>query len=231
MPQDLHNRLKLELINYFGAYVSDHKKALIDRVLAQRTRYLSVVVEDIYQSQNASAVLRTCECLGIQDFHVIENHTRYEINKRVVMGASKWVNVIRHRQKGINNTLACYRQLKEKGYRVVATVPTADAVPLDELPIDQKLAIVLGNELRGLSKEAIEEADLKSCIPLHGFTESFNISVTAAIYLHALMGRLRESEKAWGLGRDELIDLKLEWFRKTVKRAEVLEKEFLRSFE
>lgn len=230
MSQDLNNRLKKELIDYFGAYVSNHKKALIDHVLDQRTRYITVVVEDIYQSQNASAVLRTCECLGIQDFHVIENLTTYEINKRVVMGSSKWVDVIRHRRKGTNNTLACYRQLRENGYRIVATVPSADAVPLDELAIDQKLAIVLGNELHGLSKEAIAEADLKSCIPLHGFTESFNISVTAAIYLHTLMDKLRDSELDWSLTKGERTDLKLEWFRKTVKRSEILEKEFLRSF-
>ncbi len=202
----------------------------MDRVLNQRTRYITLVLEDIYQSHNASAVMRTCECLGLQDIHIIESTSEWSTNKKVLKGANKWLELIRYKEKkGVNNTETCFRQLRERGYRIAVTDPSPDGLSIEEVGLDRPLAIVMGNELRGSSSFALEQADLKVHIPMVGFTESMNISVSAAICLNAVLSRLRKSELAWGLREHEKDLLRLEWYKKVVRRAELLEREFLRS--
>ena len=107
---------------------------MFEHVLNMRTRYITVALEDIYQPHNASAVLRSCECFGIQDVHIIENNNEYRINPEVVMGASKWLNLIRYREKEFN-TMEAVRVLREKGYRIIATSPGTGAVPLEEFDV------------------------------------------------------------------------------------------------
>jgi len=219
------------LLNHLSQYVSDHKKSFIEKVLGQRTRHLTLVLEDIYQSQNASAVVRTCECLGLQDIHIIESESSYSVNKRVLMGANKWIDLHRYKMKGFNNTEICFRKLRDLGYQILATDPSPDGIPLNEIPVDNKLAIVMGNELRGTSKFALENADQKIFIPMQGFTESLNISVSAAICLYTLTTKLRQSSVPWQLTEDERLQLQLQWFRKIIRRSDLIEREFLRSIE
>src|SRR5882672_6982027 len=109
------------LTEHFSQYISDHKKEFIEKVLAERTRYITVVLEDIYQSQNASAVVRTCECLGVQDIHIIENKSRYSVNPKVLKGSNKWVNLIRYKDKVADNAPLCFDALRRNGYRILAT--------------------------------------------------------------------------------------------------------------
>src|SRR5688572_19669827 len=104
------------VFNHLSQFVSDHKKEFVDKVLKARTRNITVVLEDIFQSQNASAVIRTCECMGIQDVHVVENITKYSLNPRVLKGSNKWIDIIHHASKGKNNTEAVFKQLREAGY-------------------------------------------------------------------------------------------------------------------
>jgi len=219
------------LLNHLSQYVSDHKKSFIEKVLGQRTRHLTLVLEDIYQSQNASAVVRTCECLGLQDIHIIENESSYSVNKRVLKGANKWIDLHRYKMKGFNNTEICFRKLRDLGYQILATDPSPDGIPLNEIPVDNKLAIVMGNELRGTSKFTLENADQKIFIPMQGFTESLNISVSAAICLYTLTTKLRQSSAPWQLTEDERLQLQLQWFRKIIRRSDLIEREFLRSIE
>src|SRR5260221_14756292 len=102
-------------------------------------------------------------------------------------------------------------------------------MPINEIPIDKKLAIVMGNELRGTSDYTIQHADQKIFIPMHGFTESFNISVSAAICLNTLLTKVRESNVFWQLSDEEKEALRLQWYRKVVRRSDLIEQEFLRS--
>lgn len=221
-----NNRLVLE---YLDGFITDNKRGRIDEVLGQRTRHIKMVVEDIYQSQNASAVIRSCDCFGIQDIHSIENRNRFKINPDVALGASKWTDVIRHNDPSVNNTTACLQNLKDEGYRIIATSPHAQSYSLAELPIEQKFAVVLGNEREGISEAVYELADDFLRIPMYGFTESFNISVSGALCLYELTKRLRESDVAWQLTEREKLDLKLKWIKRIVKRADLLEKEFLQN--
>lgn len=219
------------LSNHFSRYVSDHKRDFLEKVLAQRTRHITMVLEDIFQEQNASAVIRTCECMGIQDVHFIENESKYAVNRKILKGSYKWVDLIKHKGKGKDTTALCFDHLRAQGYKILVTDPSPDGVSIHDMPVDQKLAIVMGNELKGTSGYAIEHADEKVNIPMYGFTESLNISVSAAICLNSLIPALRKSDVAWQLSEEEKDDIRLRWLRKMVRNSEIMEREFLRSIE
>lgn len=205
-------------------FISDNKRALFDRIAADRTRHITVVLEDIYQPHNASAVVRTAELLGVQDIHIIENRNKYTVNPEVTLGSSKWTDMIRYRDRTADNTQACAAALKAKGYRIVATSPRADSVTPEMIPLDTPLAFCFGTELTGLSSGLMGHADTFLRIPMHGFTESYNISVSAAIVLYTVMQRLRSSEVDWRLGPQAIESLKLAWARKAVRSAAQIEK-------
>lgn len=216
------------------AFISPNKRMLFDRIAPERTRHVTVVLEDIYQPHNASAVVRTCDLLGVQDIHIIENRNKYTVNPDVTLGSSKWTDMIRYRspaQAGstTNNSLACVRALKEKGYRIVATSPRADSVTPHTIDLDTPMAFCFGTELTGLSDTIMEHADTWLRIPMYGFTESYNISVSAAITLFTVMERLRASDVHWRLDEAALMALKLAWARKVVNSAQHLESRFEQS--
>ncbi|MFH0999751.1 MAG: RNA methyltransferase [Bacteroidota bacterium] len=190
--------------------VTDHKKQLFANVIQQRTRYLTVVLEDIYQPQNASAVLRTADCLGIQDVHIIENKNEYVLNPEVTLGSSKWLTIYRYNQNK-DNSLAAIKRIKEQGYRIVAAMPHKYNVLLEEMDTNQKSALFFGTELNGLSPTVQEHADLFVKIPMYGFTESYNISVSAAIFLHYLTNKIRKENNNWKLDESELLEIKIKW--------------------
>jgi tRNA (guanosine-2'-O-)-methyltransferase len=210
-------------------FVSEHKQRLFEEIIQSRTRHLTVILEDIYQPHNASAVLRTCDCFGIQDVHIIENKNKYEVNPDVALGSSKWLCLNKYNGEE-NNTLTAFKKLRSKGYKIVATTPHTNDCMLEELDITQKTALVFGTEMQGLSPLAIENADAWVRIPMYGFTESFNISVSAAIILHQLSERIRKSDIKWQLSPEEILEIKLDWARNVVKKAELIENEFLKKF-
>lgn len=219
-----------KLYHHLAQFVSDHKKEFVDKVLDERTRHVTIVLENIYQSQNASAAVRTCECMGIQDIHIVENTAKYQLNVRVLKGADKWLNLERYRAKGVNNTETCFHTLRKRGYRILVADPAEDGVAIEDIDANSgPLAIVFGNELNGASQYALDHGDKKVKIPMYGFTESLNISVSVAICLNTIMGKLRQSESNIFLSEEEKRILKLNWYRKIVKRSDILEREFLRT--
>jgi tRNA (guanosine-2'-O-)-methyltransferase len=219
-----------KLIEYLSQFTTDHKLRLFDELIAYRTRYLTVVLEDIYQSQNASAVIRTCDCLGIQNVHVIENNNKFTVNPDVVLGSVKWINLIRHNQSD-SNTIPAINKLRKNGYRIVATSSYRNDTELHNFDLaNGKVALLFGTELKGLSEDALANADEFLRIGMYGFTESFNISVSAGIILHHLIEKLHKSEITWQLTKKEASEIKLNWLRNTVKKADALEKEFLKNF-
>ncbi len=222
---NLNYDTKKKLLEFLSTYISENKKQLFDKIIEYRTRHITVVLEDIYQPHNASAVLRSSDCFGIQDVHIIENRNTYEVNPDVALGSSKWLTLIKY-NRSTNNTLEAFETLKKQGYRIVATTPHKNDHSLDDFEINSKTALVFGNELEGLSDIALENADDYVKIPMYGFTESFNISVSAAIIFHHLTEKLRKSSINWKLSDDEILDIKLNWVRSVIKRNEIFEKEF-----
>lgn len=218
------------VLEHLSQFVSEHKKDFITRVLHSRTRYLTVVLEDIYQSQNASAAVRTSECMGIQDIHIIEQRAKYDINPRVLKGANKWMNLHRYFDRSVNNTMACFDKLRNEGYKIMVADPAEDGVSIHDIDVNEsRLALVFGNELRGISKYGLENADHRIKIPMYGFTESLNISVSVAICLNTLITKLHQGTSNWHLSENEQNILKLAWYKKIVRRSDLIEQEFLRT--
>jgi tRNA (guanosine-2'-O-)-methyltransferase len=224
--------MEKDLIKYLSAFITSERFELFQKVLNQRTSYLTVVLEDIFQPQNASAVLRTCECLGIQHVHIIENRNKFTVDKEVVMGSVKWLNLHKYNQ-GKHNSLEAVKALKDKGYRIIATTPHQNDEFLPEFDLSKgKAAFVFGSELPGISGTILNEADEFLKIPMAGFTESFNISVSAAIVMFYLTQKLREQDHIpWQLTDGEKDRLMLQWLRTTIKRSSLLEEQFLKEWE
>ncbi|NOU19978.1 MAG: RNA methyltransferase [Bacteroidales bacterium] len=212
---------------FLSECIYERRVSQIQRVLESRTRYITVVLEDIYQSQNASAVLRTCDCLGLQDIHIIENRHSFNINPQVVLGSNKWLTIKKYKNEP-DNSIKAIEVLRNEGYRILATTPHTEEVPLDRFDLQKgKVALFFGTELSGLSKTVLNNADEFVSIPMYGFTESFNISVSAAIVLYSLTKTLRDSNIQYQLSDDEREDLLLLWLKATTKKWEMMEKRFL----
>jgi tRNA (guanosine-2'-O-)-methyltransferase len=216
-----------KLIQYLQQFVTERRLKLFDSRLEKRTRYLTVVLEDIFQPHNASAVLRSCECFGVQDLHIIENRNAYRINPDVALGSYKWLTLKRYNMPGDNTTRALM-SLKQDGYRIVAAMPHRRDCMLENFDLSKgKTALVFGSELEGLSPTAINLADEFIQVPMVGFTESLNISVSAAICIHYLTAVLRKSALPWELKEDEKKDLMLTWLKITIKKSDQIAQAFL----
>jgi tRNA (guanosine-2'-O-)-methyltransferase len=196
---------------YLESYLTDARKERFGKVLSQRTNHFCVAMEDVFQLHNTSAVMRTCEIFGVQQLHVVEERYGKSIDKEIAMGAQKWVDVSRY-----DNMNDCLAALKANGYKIIATTPHEDCL-MDDFDISQKSAILFGTERDGLSPEVIAQADGFIKIPMAGFTESLNISVSAAIILQNLTSRLRKSDIDWQLSEEEILEKRLEWARNSIK--------------
>ncbi len=194
---------------------------LFNKVVAARTRQITIALEDIYQPHNASAVLRSCDCFGIQDVHIIENNNEYDVNPDVALGASKWLNLNKYNEKE-NNTMEAINTLRADGYRIVATTPHTDDVDLHDFDLGKgKVALFFGTEQDGLSDAVLDNADEFMKTPMHGFTESFNISVSAAIIMHHLTLKLREGT-GWSLSTEEKEEIMVDWLKTTIKKSDLI---------
>lgn len=201
-----------KLLTYLQSFLTERRRDLFDRVLLERTNHITVAVEDVYQLHNTSAVIRSCESFGVQNLHVIEEVNVKRIDREIAMGAQKWVDVYRQ-----TSAKECIHSLKAQGYRIVATTPHQKAHRLEDFDITQKAAIFFGRETQGLSDDVLEAADDFIYIPMVGFTESLNISVSAAITLQHVMTQLKASDVSWQLSELEVFEKKLEWTKKMIK--------------
>lgn len=201
-----------QLLEYIESYLTDRRRELFKEILSNRTRHFTVVTEDVYQLHNTSAVMRTCDIFGIQDLHVVEEIEGKRIDKEIAMGAQKWVSL--HRYGNINQ---CINTLKNQGYRIVATTPHKDSQFIDDFDVTQKAAFFFGKESDGLSDKVFSQADSFLKIPMYGFTESLNISVSAAIILQQVVSKLRKTTIDWKLSEAEQLVLRLDWAKKSIK--------------
>ena len=238
--------MERELITYLSGFVTPRRLKRMEAALGERTRYVTVLLEDIYQPHNASAVLRSCDSCGVQDVHIVEKRNRYRVNPGVELGSSQWLSLRRYRlrspqeEEGEQETTApivagtyegadpvgrAVTHLREQGYRIVATTPHTDDVELGSFDLAAgKVALCFGTEMEGLSSELLDQADEYLRIPMYGFVESFNISVSAAIILYTLTQRLRVGgDLPWRLDEPARQELLLAWLRRSVKESARLE--------
>ena len=218
--------INTKLLTYLEGFVTDKRKNLFRNILQDRTRHFTVVLEDIYQQHNASAVIRSCDIFGIQDVHVIENKYKSKVSRHIAKGSQKWLTFNRYNEDK-NNTIDCLENLKSKGYQVIATTPHNDSCVLHDFDITKKSAFVFGVEKAGVSDDVMKNADGFLKIPMVGFTESLNISVAAAIILENLTFKLRNSSVDWKLTNEEQKILYASWIEKTIKNVDEIKERFI----
>ena len=213
---------KQELLHYLEGFITENRKEGFLRVLQNRTKHFTIAMEDIFQLHNTSAVMRSCEVFGIQELNVIEQKFGKRIDTEIAMGAQKWVDVFRY-----NSVQSCMDEMRAKGYQIIATTPHDESCLLHEFDITKPAALFFGTERDGLSQEVLDQADGFLKIPMVGYTESLNISVSAAIIIQDITTRLRQSAINWHLTEDEILEKRLGWTRKTIKDIEFIERKYL----
>ena len=211
----------LDYLAYLEGILTENRKERFLEVLKNRTNHFTIAVEDIFQFHNTSAVMRSCEVFGIQELNIVEQRFGKDIDKEIAMGAQKWVDI--NKYDTIGN---CIETLKEKGYQIIATTPHNDSCLLHEFDVTKKSALFFGTEKEGLSEEVMSKADGYLKIPMVGFTESLNISVSAAIIIQDLTNRLRQSDVNWQLSDDEILEKRLLWAKNTIKDSKRIEERY-----
>ena len=213
--------IDLDYLNYLEAFLTDNRKERFADVLAHRTNHFTIAVEDIFQFHNTSAVMRSCEVFGIQEINIVEQRFGKNIDKEIAMGAQKWVDI--NKFENISN---CIQTLKNKGYQIIATTPHNDSCMLHEFDITKKSALFFGTEKEGLSQEVMQQADGFLKIPMVGFTESLNISVSAAIIIQDITTRLRQSDVKWQLTEEDVLIKRLAWAKNSIKDIKRIEERY-----
>lgn len=211
------------LFTYLQTYLTERRKDIFQKVLAERTRHFTVATEDVYQLHNTSAVMRTCDVFGIQDLHVVEERLGKRVDKEIAMGAQKWVSLNRY-----STITDCIKNLRDSGYQIIATTPHDDSTLLHEFDVSKKSAFFFGKESDGLSDTVMNAADGFLKIPMYGFTESLNISVSAAIILQSVVSKMKQSKVNWQLSEAEKLEIEMEWMKRTIKSSEeIIERYYL----
>ena len=205
-----------KLNKYLEQFVTEKRKNIFRRILDERTRHFTVILEDLYQKHNTSAITRSCDIFGIQDLHIIENKYKTYVSNQVGKGSQKWLTFHRYNQKP-HNTQDCIDAVRAKGYQIIATTPHEDSNFVADFDVYKKSAFVFGVEKEGVSEMMLDQADGHLKIPMYGFTESLNVSVAAAIVLQDVTARMRKSGVDWSLASNEKQLIYGQWLQKSIK--------------
>ncbi len=214
-----------ERIAYLREFMTEERRETLERVLGMRTHYMTILMENTFHPQNASALVRHCEAFGVQHLHTIETRCKFNPNLNIVRGTDKWIELKRH-----GSTAEALQALKNEGYRIVATTPHRESCTPESFDVTKgKFALVFGTEHAGISDEVIEAADEFLRIPMCGMVESLNVSASAAILIYQLSTRMREQlpKASWQLDEAEYIETLYRWSHGSVRDAEgILRRQF-----
>lgn len=209
---------------YMSQFLTEERVEVLRRTLASRTRYMTILTENTFHPQNASALVRHCEAFGLQDLHTVETRCKFNPNVNIVRGTDKWVDITRH-----ESTEEAISTLKGAGYRLVATTPHRESCTPETFDVAKgPFCLVFGTEHAGVSDEIIEVADEYLRIPMCGMVESLNVSASAAILIYMLSQRMRLTPSIdWALKEDDAREMLFRWVMSSVKDSErILEREF-----
>ena len=221
------SELTHNLVEYLKKFVVEERRELFETKIQDRTQHITIVLENIFQGRNISASIRSADCFGIQDVHIIENDNIFNDDAEVSMGAKKWITTRRYNQHK-HNSIETIKDLKSKGYQIIATTPHNADCDLYDLNITKKkIALFFGSEVRGCSKKTLRLADKRMKIPMYGFTESYNISVSVSLCLQHLTYKMRQSNIDWKLSICQQEKVMLQWLRNSIKAAAEIEEKYL----
>ena len=213
-----------ERTEYMKGFLTEERIEVLRRTLNERTRYMTILTENTFHPQNASALVRHCEAFGLQDLHTVETRCKFNPNVNIVRGTDKRVDITRH-----DSTEEAIKTLKGAGYRLVATTPHRESCTPETFDVEKgPFCLVFGTEHAGVSDEIIEAADEYLRIPMCGMVESLNVSASAAILIYMLSQRMRLSPSIdWRLTEDDASEMMFRWVMSSVKDAErILERQF-----
>lgn len=213
-------RLMEELTELLGQMVLPRRMERILRVLDSRFSRVRAVAENLHHRHNMSALLRSCEALGVQHVHAVEKYESFSLSRKVTMGSHKWLTLHRYQ-----DFAACADELKSQGFSIFAAMLSDRAMPVGEIPVDRPVALVFGNELMGVSPEALSRCDGEFVIPMSGFVQSFNVSVAAAVSLYDVTTRMSAAHPGeCFLTPEEKASLLSEWLPKSAPFAKRIAK-------
>lgn len=206
-----------ERIAYLREFMTEERWETLERVLRMRTRYMTILMENTFHPQNASALVRHCEAFGVQELHTVETRCKFNPNLNIVRGTDKWIELIRH-----HSTTEALQSLKAEGYRIVATTPHRESCTPESFDVTKgKFVLVFGTEHAGISEEVMEAADEFLRIPMCGMVESLNVSASAAILICQLSERMRRQlpREVWQLPDERYIETLYRWAFSSVRDA------------
>ncbi|HLU66824.1 MAG TPA: RNA methyltransferase [Kofleriaceae bacterium] len=203
-----------------GPILSDERRARIEAVLDARLCGLTVVLENLYDPHNGAAAIRSIEGLGLSAVHAVEGTGPFRFASGITMSCEKWLDLHRH-----PDVASARRALGAAGMTLVAAVPGAGAT-LDDIPPAEPIALWVGNEHEGLTREALAACDRRVEIPMFGFTRSFNLSVSVALLVARAAERRRGALGAPGdMPAEERAKRRARWYAQDVRgAAEIVER-------
>ena len=213
-----------EIYDYLQQFLTNERLSKIEHFSKESSDFVLPVMEDVYQFRNAAAIVRSVEACGFHHVVALEEENVFNPNLKVTKGAETWVQV-----EKMPNNLDSLKEIKSRGYRILAVSPEKNATMLPDYEVKEPIALVFGTELEGVSDEILDFADETLAIPMFGFTKSFNVSVAAAICMYELKQKLMKSEIEYQLSDQKLLELKIRWAKNSIKSSEQILERFLGS--
>ena len=213
-----------EIYDYLQQFLTDERLSKIEHFSKESSDFVLPVMEDVYQFRNAAAIVRSVEACGFHHVVALEEENVFNPNLKVTKGAETWVQV-----EKMPNNLDSLKEIKSRGYRILAVSPEKNATMLPDYEVKEPIALVFGTELEGVSDEILDFADETLAIPMFGFTKSFNVSVAAAICMYELKQKLIKSGIEYKLSDEKLLELKIRWAKNSIKSSEQILERFLSS--
>ena len=213
-----------EIYDYLQQFLTDERLSKIEHFSKESSDFVLPVMEDVYQFRNAAAIVRSVEACGFHHVVALEEENVFNPNLKVTKGAETWVQV-----EKMPNNLDSLKEIKKRGYRILAVSPEKNATMLPDYEVKEPIALVFGTELEGVSDEILDFADETLAIPMFGFTKSFNVSVAAAICMYELKQKLMKSGIEYQLSDEKLLELKIRWAKNSIKSSEQILERFLSS--
>lgn len=212
-----------ETFDYLKQFLTDERLSKIEHFSKESSDFVLPVMEDVYQFRNAAAIVRSVEACGFHHVVALEEENVFNPNLKVTKGAETWVQV-----EKMPNNLDSLKEIKSRGYRILAVSPEKNATMLPDYEVKEPIALVFGTELEGVSDEILDFADETLAIPMFGFTKSFNVSVAAAICMYELKQKLMKSGIDYQLSEEKLLEMKIRWTVNSIRSGEELLERFLR---
>ena len=211
-----------EIYDYLQQFLTNERLSKIEHFSKESSDFVLPVMEDVYQFRNAAAIVRSVEACGFHHVVALEEENVFNPNLKVTKGAETWVQV-----EKMPNNLDSLKEIKSRGYRILAVSPEKNATMLPDYEVKEPIALVFGTELEGVSDEILDFADETLAIPMFGFTKSFNVSVAAAICMYELKQKLMKSGIEYQLSDEKLLELKIRWAKNSIKSSEQILERFL----